>query len=100
MMRKLMSTLLLILCLTSIVSAQDIPAIQNESAQAAWREDLRELYKKMQTQHPKLFWRTPEADFQKLVTELDKDIPTLTDDQKSQLAAMDKGFDPRKDITW
>ncbi|MBA3872084.1 MAG: hypothetical protein H0X30_23305 [Anaerolineae bacterium] len=81
MMRKLMSTLLLILCLTSIALAQDIPAVQNESAQAAWREDLRELYEKMQTKHPKLFWRTPQADFQKLVTELDKDIPTLTDDQ-------------------
>ncbi len=78
---KTFITLLLMLCLISIASAQDRPIIQTDAAQTEWREDLKFMYEKMQTQHPNLFWRTPEADFEKLVADLDTDIPYLTDEQ-------------------
>lgn len=81
MLHKTLMTLLFLFCLTSLVYAQERPIIQDQAAQAAWREDLQYLLEKMPTVHPNLYWRTPEADFEKLVTELDGDIPYLTDEQ-------------------
>ncbi len=81
MLNKTLIALLMLLCLTSIVAAQNHPTLQDETAQSAWREDLHQMYEKMQTAHPNLFWRTPEADFKKLAAQLDRDIPYLTDEQ-------------------
>jgi hypothetical protein len=81
MLHKTLITIGLLLCLTSVIFAQDSSAIQNEAAQSAWREDLHLMYEKMQTTHPNLFWRTPEADFKQMVADLDADIPSLTDEQ-------------------
>ncbi len=81
MLHKTLITILLLLGLTSIVFAQDRPTLQDETAQSAWRDDLNQMYTKMQSAHPDLFWRTPQADFEKLVTNLDVDIPYLTDEQ-------------------
>ena len=81
MLRKTLISILWLFCLTSIAVAQNRPTLQDETAQSAWREDLHQMYDKMQTAHPNLFWRTPRADFEKMVTNLDADIPYLTDEQ-------------------
>ncbi|MBI1277820.1 MAG: hypothetical protein GC179_06805 [Anaerolineaceae bacterium] len=81
MLHKTLTIILLLLCIALTASAQDRPILQTDAAQTAWREDLKFMYEKMQTAHPNLFWRTPEADFKKLVADLDADIPYLTDEQ-------------------
>ncbi len=81
MMRKIVLLLSFVICLVSVVSAQDHSILQSEAAQIAWRDDLRVMFEKMQTAHPNLFWRTPEADFKQAVAKLDADIPYRTDEQ-------------------
>ena len=81
MLHKTLISIGLLLCLTSLVFAQDRPILQDETAQANWRENLQYLIEKMPTVHPNLYWRTPEADFKILAAELDGDIPYLTEEQ-------------------
>ena len=81
MFRKALVIIWLILGMMSVASAQDRPVIQSDTAQAAWRDDLHVMFDRMQKAHPKLFWRTPEADFEQAVAALDADIPYRTDEQ-------------------
>jgi hypothetical protein len=81
MMRKIVFLLAFVACLVSVTVAQDRPVLQDEAAQAAWRDDLRVMMERMQNMHPNLFWRTPEADFKQAAAALDADIPYRTDEQ-------------------
>lgn len=45
-----------------------------------WREDLKFLATQLRTKHPNPFYKTPEAEFQRAVDELDAAIPKLTRD--------------------
>lgn len=81
MLNKVTIVLLMVLCLSTRTLAQNRPVIQDEAAQNAWRDDLQQMYQKMQSAHPNLFWRTPQADFEKMVAKIDADIPYLTDEQ-------------------
>ncbi len=67
MLNKMMAILLAVLCLSTRMLAQDRPVLQNGASQSAWRDDLHLMYEKM---------KTAQA-----VTQLEADIPYLTDEQ-------------------
>ena len=46
-----------------------------------WREDLRFLVKTMKETHPRLFWRVGQDTLEAAVAELDRRIPTMSDDE-------------------
>jgi hypothetical protein len=48
---------------------------------ARWREDLAVLRRDLPASHKNLFWRTPRAEFERLLDSLDRGVPRLTDAQ-------------------
>lgn len=62
-------------------TAREQPILQSTEAQSAWREDLQVLAQRVESMHPDLFWRVSETDFRTMVSQLDADIPQLTDNQ-------------------
>lgn len=95
MLRKTLWLLLFCLSVCLTAAAQERAVLQEESAQAAWREDLQVMWEGMQRIHPNLFWRMTAGEFEQAVTLLDADIPYLTDEQIKvrfiQIAAMIDG---------
>ncbi len=53
------------------------PLIQTELTTQQWREDLKYLAEQLRTRHPNPFYKTPEAEFDRAVNELDAAIPNL-----------------------
>ena len=47
----------------------------------AWREDLRFLVTTMKETHPRLFWRVDRDTLEAAVSELDRRIPSMSDDE-------------------
>ena len=71
---------------TTIVLVLGILATGNVFAQsgltsAEWREDLQVLSTQMTILHPNLFFAISQAEFETAVAELDRAIPSLTDNQ-------------------
>ena len=70
----------LVLLFTLLISATVIvaaPPTQTELTVEQWREDLQYLAKSLRSRHPNPFYKTPEAEFDRAVAELDREIPTL-----------------------
>ncbi|HET9251768.1 MAG TPA: tetratricopeptide repeat protein [Candidatus Eisenbacteria bacterium] len=57
--------------------AKPRPALSAED----WREDLRFLVKTMKETHPKLFWRVGQDTLEAAVAELDRGIPSMSEDE-------------------
>jgi len=79
-MRKLL-ILLITLLITSQVFAQERQIFQDETAQAAWAEDIDYLLEKLQARHPNPHFRFSAAEFEQVAAELKAELPYLTDDQ-------------------
>lgn len=71
---------LALLVLFSASTALAGPPVQTELTVAQWREDLQTLATSLRTRHPNPFYKTPEAEFDRAVAELDREIPSLSRD--------------------
>ncbi len=74
-MKRCITLLFLLLLLGS-----SFPTIAQNLDAAAWREDLQFLWDKIQ-HHPDPFRTTAQATFEQMVSDLDTNIPTMTDEQ-------------------
>lgn len=79
-MRKLFVLLMLLVLLTP-VAAQARTILQDEAAQAGWREDVDYLVEQIFRVHPNPTFRYPEARFQMQAQQLKAEIPYMTDNQ-------------------
>lgn len=57
------------------------PRPQTDTSIRDWRDDLRSLMRAINSMHPNPYWRTPRSDYDRMVSDLDKRIPELTDEQ-------------------
>jgi len=73
--------LLLVQPLANPLAAQDTTSQNTATRDANWREDLQFLWAKIQQMHPDPYRVTSQADFEQMVSDLDAQIPDLTDDQ-------------------
>ncbi|MEZ4668375.1 MAG: hypothetical protein R3E39_10710 [Anaerolineae bacterium] len=80
-MRRLFLLCLVVLTFSVVHAQAERAVVQDETAQAAWREDVQYMAEQMPRRHPNLFWRVSEADFNQAIADLDADIPYLTDEQ-------------------
>jgi hypothetical protein len=75
---------LLALCLIIALTAPGCAAANDPAQKPAltkdqWREDLRHYAREMPKRHMKLFHTLPQAEFERAVSELDSEIPSLED---------------------
>lgn len=72
----LFSLLALLLGASALVAQNAAPTSAD-----AWRADLQFLWQNIRNVHPDPFRSTPQADFERMVSDLDTAIPELTDEQ-------------------
>ncbi len=72
----------LVVFLLLLVFVQPLTAAARQSDRdTRWREDVQYLWQNIQAIHPEPFRTTPQATFEQLVSDLDAQIPVLTDQQ-------------------
>jgi hypothetical protein len=76
-MKRLLALCFLFLLTLQPLAAQTADPIRDEN----WREDVDYLWKQIQAIHPDPFRVTTQATFEQMVSDLDAQIPTLSDEQ-------------------
>jgi hypothetical protein len=73
--------LMFLLFVSSLVVAQERETLQDEAAQAAWREDIDFLIEKLLDIHPDPFYRFPETELMAAGERLKTDLPFMTENE-------------------